>query len=97
MILAAEASAHDAHLCAYFIRRTILEQSKRARAVVDVNGKQALGYTKDVLSLSPLLDRWRAFGWDAVEVDGHDRAALVRTIGSFDAGGSIPHQAGTFN
>lgn len=60
-------------------------------AVVDVNGQQALGYTKDVLSLAPLLDRWRAFGWDAVEVDGHDRSALARVIGAFDTAGGPPH------
>lgn len=60
-------------------------------AIVDVNGQQALGYTKDVLSLAPLGDRWRAFGWDAVEVDGHDRAALARIISGFDTSGGPPH------
>ncbi|HEX4743270.1 MAG TPA: transketolase [Candidatus Limnocylindria bacterium] len=60
-------------------------------AIVDVNGQQALGYTKDVLSLAPLIDRWRAFGWDAVEVDGHDRAALTRAIGGFDSTQGAPH------
>ena len=38
-------------------------------AIVDVNGQQALGYTRDVLDLSPLAERWRAFGWDVDEVD----------------------------
>lgn len=38
-------------------------------AIIDVNGQQALGYTRDVLDLSPLADRWRAFGWDVDEVD----------------------------
>ena len=33
-------------------------------AIVDVNGQQALGYTRDVLDLAPLDERWRAFGWD---------------------------------
>lgn len=60
-------------------------------AVVDVNGQQALGYTMDVLSLAPLIDRWRAFGWDAVEVDGHDRAALVRAVAAFDTKDGPPH------
>lgn len=60
-------------------------------AIVDVNGQQALGYTTDVLSLSPLLDRWRAFGWDAVEVDGHDREELSRAIASFDTTNGPPH------
>ena len=45
-------------------------------AVVDVNGQQALGYTEDVLDLEPLGERWRAFGWDVHEVDGHDVEAL---------------------
>jgi transketolase len=52
-------------------------------AFVDMNGQQALGYTQDILSLSPLIDRFNAFGWNAVEVDGHDteamRAAVVRS------------------
>ena len=48
--------------------------------IVDLNGQQALGYTKDVLDLSPMADRWRAFGWDVHEVDGHDPVALARTI-----------------
>ena len=60
-------------------------------AIVDVNGQQALGYTKDVLSLAPLIDRWRAFGWDAIEVDGHDRAALTRAVGGLDTTGGPPH------
>ena len=49
-------------------------------AIVDVNGQQALGQTRDVLDLSPLRDRWTAFGWDAVEVDGHDTAALTHAM-----------------
>ena len=50
--------------------------------IVDVNGQQALGYTRDVLDLEPLSDRWRSFGWDVQEFDGHDldemRTALDR-------------------
>ena len=43
--------------------------------IVDVNGQQALGYTHDVLDLSPLDERWRAFGWD---VHTRRRARLRR-------------------
>ena len=60
-------------------------------AVVDLNGQQALGYTKDVLSLDPLAARWRAFGWDAMEVDGHDVEGLQRTIESLSARPGAPH------
>lgn len=54
-------------------------------AIVDLNGQQAFGYTKDVMDLSDMAGRWRAFGWDAVEVDGHDASALrdaMKTNGS---------------
>ena len=44
--------------------------------IVDVNGQQALGRTSDVIDLSPLDERWRAFGWDVHTVDGHDHAAM---------------------
>jgi transketolase len=45
-------------------------------AIVDANGQQALGYTRDVLDLEPLAARWESFGWDAREVDGHDHDAI---------------------
>jgi transketolase len=48
--------------------------------IIDLNGQQALGHTVDVLDLSPMADRWRAFGWDASEVDGHDVDALVEVL-----------------
>ncbi|MEI6632905.1 MAG: transketolase [Chlamydiota bacterium] len=40
-------------------------------AVVDDNGQQAMGKTRDIIDLSPLGAKWRAFGWDVREVDGH--------------------------
>ena len=46
-------------------------------AVVDFNRWQATGRSEEVLALSPLVDKWAAFGWQAVEVDGHDLAALL--------------------
>jgi transketolase len=60
-------------------------------AVVDLNGQQALGYTKDVLDLSPMADRWRAFGWDVHEMDGHDPVALAATIRGLDTEAGPPH------
>jgi transketolase len=60
-------------------------------AIVDLNGQQALGYTEQVLSLTPLAARWRAFGWDVHEVDGHDVAGLARTIGGLDTAAGPPH------
>lgn len=60
-------------------------------AIVDLNGQQALGYTEDILSLSPMTLRWRAFGWDVHEVDGHDVGGLQRTIAELDTAAGPPH------
>jgi transketolase len=49
-------------------------------ALIDQNGTQALGHTRDILNPEPTVERWRAFGWDAVEVDGHDPAALLAVL-----------------
>ncbi len=60
-------------------------------ALVDVNGQQALGYTRDVLDLAPLANRWDAFGWDVHEVNGHDVDALTSTLESVAAAAEKPH------
>jgi transketolase len=60
-------------------------------AIVDLNGQQALGYTKDVLDLSPHTARWTAFGWDAHEVDGHDPVAISESIRGLDVESGLPH------
>ncbi|HUR69355.1 MAG TPA: transketolase [Candidatus Thermoplasmatota archaeon] len=44
----------------------------RVTAIVDVNQIQIDGFTKDVKDVEPLADKWRAFGWDVVDIDGHD-------------------------
>jgi transketolase len=60
-------------------------------AIVDLNGQQALGYTRDVLDLSPLVDRFRAFGWNAIEIDGHDPEGIARTIEGLARQPGPPH------
>jgi len=52
----------------------------RLTVVIDLNGQQALGMTADVLSLAPMVERWRAFGWAAEEIDGHDVATLTARL-----------------
>jgi transketolase len=53
----------------------------RLVAVVDRNGLQITGTTEDVVGLEPLGDRWRAFGWTVLEVDGHDTEELLAALG----------------
>lgn len=58
--------------------------------IVDLNGQQAFGYTDQVLNLSPMSDRWKAFGWEVHSVDGHDTKQLVDTISRLDTQQSGP-------
>jgi len=45
--------------------------------IVDCNDMQVEGHVDRVLSMQPITDKWRAFGWHAIDVDGHDIAALL--------------------
>lgn len=49
-------------------------------AIVDVNALQADGPTPGVLRTEPVEDKWRAFGWRALRVDGNDVDALVSAL-----------------
>lgn len=49
-------------------------------AVVDRNRLQQGAGTADTNELDPLDDKWRAFGWEVVEVDGHSHAELLQAL-----------------
>lgn len=55
--------------------------------IIDRNGLQITGDTEDVMSLEPLDEKWRAFGWHVIEVDGHDFTELVS---AFEAVPEVP-------
>jgi transketolase len=40
--------------------------------IVDFNRFQAMGRVKEILDIDPLKDKWKAFGWKALEIDGHN-------------------------
>lgn len=49
-------------------------------AIVDRNGYQLDGQVDEVVGIEPLADKWRAFGWQVHEVDGHDVAAVATLL-----------------
>jgi len=49
-------------------------------AIVDYNRLQSLAPVSETLELEPFADKWRAFGWAVVEVDGHDHVCLQRAL-----------------
>lgn len=53
---------------------------KNLMLIVDKNGLQAMGTTDEVLSLGNLSEKMRSFGFETLEVDGHDEVAIDRSI-----------------
>jgi transketolase len=53
--------------------------------LVDYNKIQSLGRVEDILRLEPLAAKWRAFGWAAPEIDGHDFKAIDDVLGAVPA------------
>jgi transketolase len=46
-------------------------------AVVDCNGMQLSGWTRDIMNLEPLIRKWQAFGWHTIDIDGHDFDQII--------------------
>lgn len=46
-------------------------------AVVDVNRLQIDGWVQDVMNVQPLADKYKAFGWNVIEIDGHDMLQIL--------------------
>ncbi len=49
-------------------------------AFVDRNGIQQEGRTEDIMPLEPLMDKWRAFNWNVLTIDGHDFRQILAAI-----------------
>lgn len=60
-------------------------------AIIDLNGQQAFGYTKDVLHPSPMEERWKSFGWNVHDVNGHDHAALASAMANTESPSGAPN------
>jgi transketolase len=59
-------------------------------AIIDFNKWQATGRSREVMSLDPLADKWRAFGWSVIEIDGHDLRSILDTLEKFPAANGKP-------
>ena len=58
--------------------------------IIDYNKWQATGRSNDTLMIAPLADKWRSFGWDAYEIDGHDVNALAIAMKNIPNGSCKP-------
>jgi transketolase len=53
-------------------------------AVLDSNGLQAMGPVAQRFNTHPLSEKWRAFGWHVLEIDGHSMGEIVRALDDVD-------------
>ena len=49
-------------------------------AILDRNNLQNDAFVDDLMPIEPIADKWRAFGWKVVEIDGHDMPAIVTAL-----------------
>ena len=49
--------------------------------ILDRNGLQIDGPTEEIMSIEPIAERWRAFGWHVLEIDGHNYEEI---LGAFE-------------
>jgi transketolase len=59
----------------------------RLVVVLDANGSQVDGPVTSVTTIEPIAEKWRAFGWQVTEVDGHDVSALASALDRAPEGG----------
>ena len=49
-------------------------------AIVDNNRLQIDGFVSEIMNIEPIAAKWLAFGWHAIEIDGHDMAAILQAL-----------------
>jgi transketolase len=49
-------------------------------AIVDLNGLQLDGFTKDIMNMDPVVEKWKSFNWQVVEIDGHDMQQILDAL-----------------
>jgi transketolase len=53
--------------------------------ILDYNKIQLDDFVKKVLDLEPVLEKWKAFGWPVIEIDGHDLAQIAKALDQAEA------------
>ncbi len=53
-------------------------------AILDHNGLQIDGFVKNIKNVEPLKDKFQAFGWHVIEIDGHNFEEIIKALGDAD-------------
>lgn len=59
-------------------------------AIIDNNGLQIDGFCCDVMKIEPLPDKWRAFGWHVIDINGHNMEQILRALDEAEATKGFP-------
>lgn len=59
-------------------------------AIIDNNGLQIDGFCCDVMKIEPLTDKWRAFGWHVIDINGHDMEQILTALDEAEATKGFP-------
>ena len=59
-------------------------------AIIDHNGLQADGFTKDIMDMEPISSKFKSFGWNVEEVNGHDIKNLLEVFNKKDKANNVP-------
>lgn len=79
-----EGSIWESAMCASFHKLDNLI------AIVDRNGKQIDGSTEEVMALEPLSDKWKSFGWNCHEIDGHNMKEILEVFSKIKHSHGVP-------
>jgi transketolase len=69
---------------------TAAQRLDKLVTMVDFNRWQATARSCETMALEPLVEKWRAFGWSALEIDGHNMIALVDVFSTLADGNDKP-------
>ena len=53
---------------------------KQLTVIIDRNRIQSLGFTEDIVQLDPLAEKWQAFNWFTIEIDGHNVGEIINAL-----------------
>lgn len=79
-----EGSIWEAALCAAQFKLDNLT------VIIDYNKIQSFGSVEEVMNLDPLAEKWKSFGWEAREIDGHDMGEIAGVLEKLPFSGGKP-------
>ena len=58
--------------------------------LIDFNKWQATDRSEEIMALRPLAEKWRAFGWESIEIDGHNYLEILDALSKFPSKSGKP-------